>query len=97
MHTSETQEGQEYFTGATHNKIAVFCAIYLEAVLLVPGGWLLLHHEWKQITLLAVAVVLARGVLCELVYLFYHKQRPYQRLGFTPPSSWFFFSNLETI
>lgn len=50
----------------------------------------------RAVAILAlVAFLLAKFVVCDCVYFFYKKQRPYQKLNFSPPAATFFISWLH--
>jgi undecaprenyl-diphosphatase len=74
-----------------YKAIVVFCGIY-SVLLFVPLGIVLLRNEdgIKVIILCLVAVGIARGIVTEIIYYFYQKQRPYQSFAFDPVSSWLF-------
>lgn len=86
---------------------AVFLSQYLPYILVL--GFLILafsRQDWRMRVFIfvsgAMAVILARGIITELIRFFYHHPRPFESLGFTPligesgysfPSghaSWFF-------
>jgi undecaprenyl-diphosphatase len=68
---------------------AVFCAQYLP-YLLVFGLLILVFYEngwrrkWYLFSEAAIAVILSRGLLTEVIRFFYHHPRPFDVLGFTP-------------
>lgn len=68
----------------------VFFGIYSILTLFVVGGYLIFVNQYKIVTLATVALIIARIIISPLIYLFYNRQRPYQNLQFTPPTSWLF-------
>jgi membrane-associated phospholipid phosphatase len=72
-----------------------FCAVYI-----IGFGYLgVLFFFFRQTRTMAIlaflAFLLARFVVEEIIYLFYKRQRPAQRLNFVPPTSRFFVSWLN--
>lgn len=51
---------------------------------------------WRWLVLLTITVVIARGIISPIIFLFYKKQRPYQKFAFTPVKLSKFFSNKTT-
>ncbi len=62
--------------------------VYAVGILLITKG------SYKELVLVAVSFVLARLVISPLIFLFYKRQRPYQKLKFTPPNSVWMFSGI---
>jgi undecaprenyl-diphosphatase len=69
--------------------LGVFCAQYLP-YLLVLGFLVLVFYEegwrrkWYLFSEAAIAVILARGLLTEIIRFFYNSPRPFDILGFMP-------------
>ena len=55
--------------------------VYVVALLAITCGYLFFTNP-KALVLALGALVFARLIVCETVYYFYKKQRPYQRIGF---------------
>ena len=78
--------------------LGIFCAEYLP-YLLVLGFLVLLYYQstWRRRIYLfceaALAVILSRGLITEIIRLFYHHERPFSFYNFTPlipESGWSF-------
>ncbi len=69
-----------------------FCAVYLVGVFYLSAIFLLFQEHRRMLVLSVISFVLARLIFSEIVYLFYKRQRPFQRLGFLPPFSPLFLS-----
>ncbi len=76
--------------GNIFHQFWVFFGIYSVLVLFAVGGYLVYVHQYKIVTLAVLSFIIARIIISPLIYLFYNRQRPYQNLQFTPPTSWFF-------
>ena len=71
----------------------VFWGIYVTGLLFATGGCLLFFEVGRQAVAAALATyVLARLIVCEIIYALYKKPRPAQRLNFHPPESKIFIS-----
>jgi|ERR1051326_54519 membrane-associated phospholipid phosphatase len=68
--------------------ITAALAIYSVVVLFFIGGFLSLRGQWQVVALAIIAFVLARLIVSPVIYLFFKKQRPYQRLKFVTVYSW---------
>ena len=65
-----------------------FWGIYSVLLIFGVGGYLLLLGRWREVLAAFAAFVLARAIISPLIYVFYKRQRPYQKLNFTPIHSW---------
>lgn len=70
----------------------VFCGIYIILAYFCVSLYLLFLHQYKIVLIALVAFVFSRFVICEIVYFFYKRRRPCQRLNFIPPQSRLFIS-----
>lgn len=70
----------------------VFFGLYSIILVYVAGIFLVVDRKFQELFLVAAAFVLARLVISPLIFLFYKKQRPYQKLNFIPPNSLWLFS-----
>lgn len=69
----------------------VWWGIYSVAIYGLIVLYLLFYlHGERAVILAAVSAAFARLVVCEIIALIYKKPHPYQRLNFTPPTSWVF-------
>lgn len=74
---------------AALDAVGIFCAEYLP-YLLVLGFFVLVfsEHGWRKRLFLfgegALAVLISRGMLTEIIRFFYHHPRPFDALGFMP-------------
>jgi undecaprenyl-diphosphatase len=97
------------FIYATHrnafwNVLAIFFAEYLPYLLVIAFLVLVYYQKgWRHKTYLfceaALAVILARGLVTEVIRYFYHEPRPFTFYGFTPlfnESAWSFPSGHAT-
>jgi membrane-associated phospholipid phosphatase len=64
-----------------------FWGIYSVLLIFGVGGYLLLLDKWREILLALAAFVLVRAIVSPLIYVFYKRQRPYQKLNFIPAHS----------
>ena len=76
---------------------ALLLPIFYVVVLLFITCFYLVFENPKALVLALGALVFARLVICEAIYFFIKKARPYQRLKFVPYSSnWLFsFNNIR--
>jgi membrane-associated phospholipid phosphatase len=65
-----------------------FWGIYSVLLIFGVGGYLVLLGKWREVLAAFAAFVLVRAIISPLIYVFYKKQRPYQKLNFTPIHSW---------
>jgi membrane-associated phospholipid phosphatase len=72
-----------------YRRFWVFFGIYSLAAVFLVGAYLLLVGDYKLVFLALVAFVIGRLVLSPLIFVFYKKQRPYQRLKFSTTFSYF--------
>jgi undecaprenyl-diphosphatase len=61
----------------------VFFGIYTVPVFFILGLYLLFVGQWKIVIAALAAFILARLIISPLIFLFYKRQRPYQKLKFT--------------
>ena len=69
--------------------LGIFCAQYLPyllgfaflVLLFYEKGW---RRKWFLFSEAAIAVILSRGLLTEIIRFFYNHPRPFDVLGFTP-------------
>jgi membrane-associated phospholipid phosphatase len=72
-----------------------FWALYSVVLFFAAGGVLLYMHKWAEVAAALIAFGVVRLVVSPLIYIFYKKFRPYQRLEFRT-SYWFLFSRYST-
>jgi len=77
-------------------RVWVFFGIYSILLIYALGFYLFIIGNYRQLFLTAVAFVLARLIISPAIFLFYKKERPYQKVNFVPPNSPWFFSGLTT-
>ncbi len=65
----------------------VFWGIY-SAVFFIVIGLYLVAGNWKVAVPTLISFILARYIVSPLIYVFYKKPRPYQRLNFNTIYSW---------
>jgi len=65
----------------------VFWAIYITIFFYLGFAFFFSARYRVMATLAFIAFLLARFVFCEIIYFFYKKTRPYQRLNFIIPTS----------
>jgi undecaprenyl-diphosphatase len=75
-------------TGAWYRQFWKFWGIYSVLLIFAVGGYLLLLGKRREVLAAFAAFVLARVVVSPLIYVFYKRQRPYQKLNFIPIHSW---------
>ena len=75
-------------TSAWYRQFWKFWGIYSVLLIFAVGGYLLLLGKWREVLAAFAAFVLARVVVSPLIYIFYKRQRPYQKLNFTTIHSW---------
>lgn len=84
----------QFIYGLSHRNfllddLGIFCAQYLP-YLLVIGFLILVFYEegwrrkWYFFSEAAIAIILSRGLLTEIIRFFYNHPRPFDVLGFTP-------------
>ena len=84
----------QFIYGLSHRNfllddLGIFCAQYLP-YLLVLGFLILVFYEngwrrkWYLFSEAAIAIILSRGLLTEIIRFFYNHPRPFAVLGFTP-------------
>lgn len=61
-----------------------FCGIYSLLFLLASMVWFSFAYDWQITAFVFLVFILVRGIISPLIFLFYKKSRPYQRLGFVP-------------
>lgn len=69
--------------------LVVFCAQYLPYLLIACFLVLVFYEEgrrrkWYLFLEAALAIILSRGLLTEIIRFFYHHSRPFDALGFMP-------------
>jgi membrane-associated phospholipid phosphatase len=64
-----------------------FWGIYSVLLVFGVGGCLLLLGRWREVLAAFAAFVLVRAIVSPLIYVFYKRQRPYQKLNFIPAHS----------
>jgi undecaprenyl-diphosphatase len=69
--------------------LVVFFAKHLGFFLIAGAVWLILREkDWKLIVrnfaLVALSVILSRGLLTEIIRFFYHRPRPFVAMNFEP-------------
>lgn len=72
-----------------YGDIAVFCAQYLPYLMMVLFLVLVFYEEgrrrkWYFFCEAALAIILSRGLITEMIHFFYYHLRPFDVLGFTP-------------
>lgn len=72
----------------------VFWGLYSVLLIYAAGIYLLLGGKYKELFIAFVSFVLARVFINPLIYLFYKRQRPYQKLNFIPPHNPWLFSDI---
>ena len=69
----------------------VFWGIYSVLVYGVVVIYFFYHHQgWEAVAVAAMAALINRYIICEIIGYFYKKPHPYQKLGFSVISSWLF-------
>ncbi len=72
-----------------YRRFWVFFGIYSLAAVFLIGAYLLLLGVYKLVLLALIAFVIGRLILSPLIFLFYKKARPYQKLKFDTTFSYF--------
>ena len=72
-----------------------FWALYSIVLFIIAGAIMLYQHRWEQVLAAVIAFGLGRLVFGPLIFIFYKKPRPYQRLDFRT-GYWFLFSQYST-
>ena len=79
---------QQLKTNKWFRRFWVFWGIYSSLFFIFIGMYLVLLRNFKVAVPTLISFVLARYIVSPLIYLFYKKPRPYQRLGFDTIYSW---------
>jgi membrane-associated phospholipid phosphatase len=70
------------------SKILIFFGLILPVIFWLPVlGFLLYKQDYFTLIFVGLGGIVLRAV-CEIIYFFYKEQRPYQKMGITPPHSW---------